>query len=116
MQLIANMFPFDGDLAGTGAPLDPLFWLTLGSVERLYQKSVFSHVIFSDMDYQRIDENACSGHEARAKKAWLQGLDLRDVTLSADELSTEELTKTLDPTRCDPLIRPLSTHPINTPH
>ena len=123
MKLIANMFPFDGDLAGTSAPLDPLFWVTLGSVERLYQKSVFSNAIFSDMDYQQAEDYACSGHEANEKKAWLQGLDFGDATVSADQLNTEELMRILNPTRYpllftfligNPLIYPIHTpNPIN---
>jgi hypothetical protein len=97
MGLIANMFPYDGELAGSGAALDPLFWVAHGSVERLFQKAVFSD-IFSDMDYVSGDEFFCSGHDAESAKFWLQGLYFVDESIKAEELTNAELTAILVPT------------------
>jgi hypothetical protein len=97
MKLIANMFPFDGDLAGSGAALDPLFWVAHGAVERLYQKSVFAG-IFTDMTYERSYDFPCSGHDADATKAWLEGFYFVDKTVVAETCTNEQLTMILNPT------------------
>ena len=97
MKLIANMFPYDGDLAGSGAPLDPLFWVAHGAVERLYQKSIFSN-IFSDMTYERAYDFPCSGHDKDATKSWLEGYEFIDKTVQSNTLTNEQLTMILNPT------------------
>ena len=97
MKLIANMFPYDGDLAGSGAALDPIFWVAHGAVERLFQKSVFAN-IFSDYEYTRVNDFPCSGHEADANKSWLQGYFFVDETIPVETLTNAELTAILNPT------------------
>jgi hypothetical protein len=96
MKLIANMFPYDGDLAGSGAALDPLFWVAHGSVERLFQRAVFENM-FSDLLYTDMETGYCSGHAADATKAWLAGFYFVDETIKAEELTNAQLTAYLVP-------------------
>ena len=96
MKVIANMFPFDGDLAGSGAAQDPLFWVAHGSVERLFQRAVFENM-FSDMIYTDGEVGYCSGHAADATKSWLKGFYFVDETIQVDTLTNAQLTAYLVP-------------------
>jgi hypothetical protein len=51
---------FDGEMAGSGAAMDPLFWVAHGSVERLLQKAIIEGAS-SDLVYNATTA-ACSGH------------------------------------------------------
>lgn len=96
MKLIANMFPFDGDLAGSAAAQDPLFWVAHGSVERLFQRAVFENM-FSDMVYTDSETGYCSGHAADGTHAWLKGFYFVDETIKAEEVTNAQLTAYLVP-------------------
>jgi hypothetical protein len=86
-------------LSFKNAALDPLFWMVHGSVERLFQKSVFSD-IFTDMDYpmKEADGLPCSGDNSTSLKFWLNGFYFVDESIRADNLTNAELTNILVPT------------------
>jgi hypothetical protein len=96
MKLIANMFPYDGDLAGSGAAQDPLFWVAHGSVERLFQRAALENM-FSDMLYTDTETGYCSGHAADATKSWLKGFYFVDESIQAETLTNAQLTAYLVP-------------------
>jgi hypothetical protein len=45
MKLICGRYQYDGDMAGSGAAIDPLFWVAHGAVERLFQRIIFEDVL-----------------------------------------------------------------------
>ena len=98
MKIIANMFPFDGDLAGSAAAQDPLFWVAHGSVERLFQRAVFENM-FTDMIYNDgyVFPSYCSGHAGDATKSWLKGFYFVDESIAAETLTNAQLTAYLVP-------------------
>jgi hypothetical protein len=51
---------FDGEMAGSGAAMDPLFWVAHGAVERLLQKVIFQNNT-RDLVYNA-DGAHCTGH------------------------------------------------------
>lgn len=59
-KLIVSRFAFDGEMAGSGAAQDPLFWVAHGAVERLLQKVIFENVS-SDLIYDA-ESAHCTGH------------------------------------------------------
>jgi hypothetical protein len=97
MSLIIGRLSFDGEMAGSGAAQDPLFWVVHGAVERLLQKSVFANIL-SDTVYATAADEACSGHMADSSKAWLQGFYFQDANVQAETLSNTQLADVLNPT------------------
>jgi hypothetical protein len=98
MELACQRMSYEGDLAGSGAATDPIFWVAHGSVDRLFQRVVFENVL-SDMVYKSSRRGAtCSGHEATGTKRWLKGLYFEDENIDASELTNEELIEILNPT------------------
>jgi hypothetical protein len=95
MNLICGRFQYDGDMAGSSAATDPLFWVAHGSLERLYQKLVFENYL-SDSEYVDAHES-CSGHMALGTKQWLEGYLFADETIAAETLSNKDLLSILDP-------------------
>jgi len=98
MNIICGRFQFDGDMAGSGAATDPLFWVAHGSLERLFQSVLFDNVP-TDKVYPTGAQ--CSGHSATSTKYWLQGFFFEDETLDASTLTNEQLLRVLDPTDSD---------------
>jgi hypothetical protein len=96
MKLVATMAPYDGDVAGASAAMDPLLWLSLGAVERLYQTAAFAGT-FSDMAYASKADVPCPGHAPDTLKPWLEGLGFAEPSVQAETLTTAELTYILDP-------------------
>ena len=45
MSLICGRMSYDGELATSAAPLDPIFWVLHGAAERLYQSVVFGALL-----------------------------------------------------------------------
>jgi hypothetical protein len=82
MKLICERQQFDGDMAGSGAAADPLFWVAHGAVERLFQRIMFEDVL-SDTNYATIGPTGCSGHDGNSTKAWLKGFYFEDATIEA---------------------------------
>jgi hypothetical protein len=97
MKLICSRMAFEGDMAGSGAATDPLFWVAHGAVERLFQRVVFENVL-SDKTYFNSKRNDCSGHVDDGTKLWLEGLYFEDETIKVSELTNVELSNILDPT------------------
>jgi hypothetical protein len=97
MQLICGRMAFDGDMAGSGAATDPLFWVAHGAVERLFQRVVFENVL-TDKTYVNPKRNQCSGHVETGTKKWLKGYYLEDPTVDVTALTNAELVEILDPT------------------
>jgi hypothetical protein len=60
IKIFAKRAGFDGDMGGSGAAMDPLFWVAHGAVERLLQKVVFENFT-SDLVYDSTTAH-CSGH------------------------------------------------------
>ena len=92
----ASKFQFDGDMAGSSAATEPLFWIAHGAVERLFQRVMFFNLT-SDKIYADATES-CSGHKALGTKFWLKGFEFDLVDVKAEELTNVDLTTILDPT------------------
>jgi hypothetical protein len=60
-NLLVSRAGYDGEMAGSGAAQDPLFWVAHGAVERLMQMVIFSGIT-TDTTYDVEDSN-CSGHQ-----------------------------------------------------
>lgn len=87
---------YDGEMAGSGAAMDPLFWVAHGAVERLMQKVIFSGLA-SDTTYD-VTGTTCSGHSNDGTKYWLKGFHFADVSVVAEEVTNEQLNTFLNPT------------------
>lgn len=127
MEIIANMFPYDGDLAGSGAGEIMFLMLTFSwhhfhgafffdvklrtvsfraALDPLFWvahgavERVFQKAMFSDIFSDTILEscNHCSGHNASSPKAWLEGYYFADESVVPETLSNAELTNILNPT------------------
>ncbi len=95
MTILCGRMQFDGEMAGSGAAQDPLFWVAHGAVERLLQKVVFAGVL-TDTDYDAPDER-CSGHKEESGKYWLTGFNFLNKSLVSESLSNVDLTAILNP-------------------
>jgi hypothetical protein len=95
----SSKLQYDGDMAGSGAATDPLFWVAHGAVERLYQRFVMKGLP-SDLIYGDVNED-CSGHASNGTKAWLEGFYFEDESVYAHQLTNSELTSILAPTSDD---------------
>lgn len=96
MQIICGRMQFDGDMAGSGAATDPLFWVVHGAVEKLMQRVTFEGVL-TDTAYAQEDQ-ICSGHYIYSTKAWLDGFSFVDPTVVATNLTNGDLSDILIPT------------------
>jgi len=99
MKLLCSRMSFDGDMAGSGAATDPLFWVAHGSVERLMQ-----HIMLNDGPSDKIYNNTkldCSGHNNDGTKAWLSGFTFSDLSVAPEEVTNTDLITFLDPTGSD---------------
>ena len=96
MQLICSRMSMEGDMAGSGAAHDPLFWVAHGAVERLFQRVVFDKVL-TNLNYVSSVRGTCSGHDANGKKTWLKGLKFDDLSIDPSDLTNTELSAMLDP-------------------
>ena len=99
MNLICGRMQYDGDMAGSGAATDPLFWVAHGAIERLFQRIVFENIL-SSKEYGLYNgrSDQCSGHSLTGKKAWLQGFYFDGAGTDASQYTNVELTEILDPT------------------
>jgi hypothetical protein len=96
MMLACSRMSYEGDMGGSGAAMDPLFWVAHGSVDRLFQRVLLANV-FTDGIYKNQGRGGkCSGHDADGKKKWLDGLILGDGTDASDYINTD-LHAMLDP-------------------
>lgn len=95
MNIIISRAAFDGEMAGSGAALDPLFWVAHGAVERLMQKAVFENA-FTDVTYSSDDQH-CSGHMNQGTKYWLSGFYFSDESIAAESLTNVEIANILNP-------------------
>jgi hypothetical protein len=96
MRMFCSRMAFDGDMAGSSAATDPLFWVAHGAVERLFQSTVFANTM-TDTVYPDGDDK-CSGHSAQSSKAWLQGMKLMDESTAPEILTNLQLMDALNPT------------------
>jgi hypothetical protein len=94
-QILVSRAQYDGDMAGSGAALDPFFWIAHGAVERLMQKIVFEGVS-TDATYDSTDTH-CSGHMNTGTKYWLKGFFFEDESIVAEEKTNVELNEFLNP-------------------
>ena len=84
-------------MAGSGAAMDPLFWVVHGAVERVYQRVMLEGVL-SDTSFTNSKRGGtCSGHLADGSKKWLTGFYFEDTTVDAAALTNAELADILDP-------------------
>ena len=99
MKLFCSRNAFDGDMAGSGAATDPLFWVAHGAVERLFQKTIFSGNL-TDTQYAFAENSKtfCSGHSPDGTKSWLEGLYLMVQSADASTLTNREINDMLNPT------------------
>jgi urocanate hydratase len=95
-KILIQRAAFDGEMAGSGAAQDPLFWVAHGAVERLLQKVIFENVS-SDLVYDSTTAH-CSGHYNTGTKYWLAGYSFEDPTIVAQDVTNVEFTKYMDPT------------------
>jgi hypothetical protein len=99
IQQIASMLvsraSYDGEMAGSGAALDPLFWVAHGAVERLLQKIIFAG-ISNGTAYD--STSVCSGHQNEGTKAWLKGYYFVDTSIAAETVTNVEFNEYLNPT------------------
>jgi hypothetical protein len=98
MELICSRYQYDGDMAGSGAAMDPLFWVAHGAVERLFQRVIFENVL-TDITYTLTSGKGytCSGHGVNDTKAWLEGFYFEDASVNATNLTNAELMDILNP-------------------
>jgi hypothetical protein len=97
MRLVCSRMPLDGDLVGSGAAMDPLFWVVHGAVERLYQRVMFEGVLTDDQ-YSNSKRGApCPGHESTTTKTWLTGFTFADESVDPTTLTNVDLAEILDP-------------------
>ena len=94
IDLMSQRYQLDGDMTGASAPLDPLFWIQHGGVQRIWQRLVYED-IFSN--YEFTAENTCSGHSATGKFFWLKGYVFRDPSVISYEQTNAQLMGILDP-------------------
>jgi hypothetical protein len=94
MKTLANRGQYDGDMHTSAAAADPLFWVQHGGTERLWQW-METRNYFSDEPFVQWEK--CTGHSATGKLRWLQGYNLNDETLRADNVTIAELTDMLSP-------------------
>jgi hypothetical protein len=97
MQLVCSRMAMDGDLVGSGAAMDPLFWVTHGAVERLYQRVMFEGVLTTDSFANSKRGAPCPEHESTTTKSWLSGLSFADPSIDATTLTNAQLAEILDP-------------------
>ena len=57
MQLVCSRMSYEGDMGGSGAAMDPLFWVAHGAVDRLFQRVMFADV-FTDNIYKNQGETS----------------------------------------------------------
>jgi hypothetical protein len=95
MKLLCSRLGLDGDMVGSASPLDPVFWISHGALERLFHRISFANLL-ADNDYTTASD--CSGHAPNGTKAWLNGYHLQDEKINAAELTNVELTRMLNPT------------------
>lgn len=91
-----SRYLLEGDLAGSGSAMDPMFWIAHGAVEKLFQKIVFENWL-SDWTYGSLFPGECSGHDSDGTKAWLSGFSFLDSSVDASALTNSELMSILNP-------------------
>jgi hypothetical protein len=97
MRLVCSRMSYEGDMAGSGAAMDPLFWVVHGAVERVFQRVMLEGVL-SDTSFTNSKRGGtCSGHLANGVKKWLTGFYFEDTTVDAAALTNAELADILDP-------------------
>ena len=97
MDLACTRMSYEGDLAGSGAAMDPLFWVVHGAVDRLFQRVSFSGVLTDKVYHTSKRSVGCSGHETTGTKRWLKGLFLEDSSIDLSMLTNQQLAEILDP-------------------
>lgn len=95
MSLLCDFMIFEGDFVASASPIDPIFWVSHGPVERLFQK-IKSADLMADFDYTV--ESNCSGHAPWGVKKWLSGYWFIDSKVNVESLTNEQLLSVLDPT------------------
>jgi hypothetical protein len=97
MRLVCSRMSYEGDMAGSGAAMDPLFWVVHGAVERVFQRVMLEGVL-SDTSFTNSKRGGtCSGHLADGSKKWLTGFYFEDTSVDAAALTNAELADILDP-------------------
>ena len=98
MELACQRMSYEGDLVGSGAPMDPLFWVIHPAMDRMFQRVMFADVL-SDTLYKTSKKSVgCSGHEVTGSKRWLKGLFLEDISIELSQITNEQLAEILNPT------------------
>ena len=98
MKLVCSRMSYEGEMGGSGAAQDPLFWVAHGAVERLYQRVMFANVVLDKVYKSQGRGGKCSGHDTDGVKLWLKGFYLQDITIDTSILTNTELINILDPT------------------
>lgn len=88
MQAVCSRLSYDGDMVGSASPIDPIFWVSHGAVEKLFQRIVMADML-TDIEY--LGENECSGHAPWGTKAWLEGYYLMDASVDMAALSNADM-------------------------
>jgi len=103
IELLGSRYSIEGDLVGSSAPYDPIFWVLHGSILKMYQRIRFERVLSDDAGDAVFTENTegCSGHSAEGKLLWLNGYHFAESGLWADAdpttLTNSELASYLNP-------------------
>ena len=97
MQLVCSRMSYEGDMAGSGAAMDPLFWVVHGAVERVFQRVILDDVLTDTAFTNSKRGGTCSGHIAAGKKTWLAGFYFEDPAVDAAAMTNAELANVLDP-------------------
>ena len=45
MQALCSRLSYDGDMVGSASPIDPIFWVSHGAVEKLFQRIVMAGML-----------------------------------------------------------------------
>eukprot|EP01035_Chromulina_nebulosa_P020437 gene20437-26519_t len=95
MSKLCGRFQMEGDLAGSGAATDPIFWVVHGGVERIMQKIYIEGILTDYLYAEPLSE--CSGHIETGTKDWLEGYTFQDESIAVHKLTNVELAEYLNP-------------------
>uniref|UniRef100_A0A7S0XFD2 Tyrosinase copper-binding domain-containing protein n=1 Tax=Chromulina nebulosa TaxID=96789 RepID=A0A7S0XFD2_9STRA len=95
MKKLCSRLGYDGDMVGSASAIDPIFWVSHGSVEKLYQKLIIND-LFLDLQYTA-SSSSCSGHAPWGKKDWLNGYKFINTDIEVNEYTNAQLSDVLNP-------------------
>lgn len=101
--IISQRMPIEGDVATSGASLDPLFWMLHGEVFRMLHRIIFEDAMES-YNFTTVSKS-CEGHSSLGQNPWLKGFKFSEAGTSrhvaVEEVSNKDLASYLHPLSSD---------------